>query len=65
MMETQFPTLSEEDWAQIAQLLDSKYREINSEIRHADKRAFKDALRERLEQVDRLRNKIPVPVGKE
>ena len=65
MMETQFPTLSEEDWAQIAQLLDSKYREINSEIRHTDKRAYKDALRERLEQVDRLRSKIPIPVGKE
>lgn len=63
--EIQTPTLSEEDWTIVAQLLESKQREIYSEIRHTDKRSYRDALHERLNQVERLRNKIPVPPGKE
>ena len=63
--EIQTPSLTEEDWAQIALLLESKQREIHTEIRHTDKRAYREALHERLNQVERLRNKIPVPAGKE
>jgi|WetSurMetagenome_2_1015567.scaffolds.fasta_scaffold353127_3 hypothetical protein len=55
------PALSPHEWSLIAQLLEAKQRELLAEIRHTDKRAFRDALHERLEQVDRLLERIPIP----
>lgn len=55
------PTLKPEDWELIAHLLECKQRELLAEIRHTTKRAFRDALHERLEQVEALLHKIPGP----
>jgi hypothetical protein len=53
------PQLKPEEWELIARLLECKQRELLAEIRHTTKRAFRDALRERLDQVDELLRKIP------
>ncbi len=55
------PNLNHEDWALIAHLLALHQRLLLAEIRHTDKRAFRDALHERLDQVEGLLNRIPVP----
>jgi len=52
------PVLSQEDWELIALLLEAKQRELLAEIRHTDKRAFRDALHERLDQVESLLKRI-------
>ncbi|MBI5085962.1 MAG: hypothetical protein HZB13_15360 [Acidobacteria bacterium] len=57
--ETEGYVLSPEEWELIAQLLEQKQRELLSEIRHTDKRTFREALRERLEQVESLLRHIP------
>jgi len=53
------PQLKPEEWELLAQLLECKQRELLAEIRHTTKRAFKEALHERLEQVEELLRKIP------
>lgn len=53
------PSLSPDEWALIADLLELKQRSLLSEIRHTDKRAFREALHERLSQVDDLLKRIP------
>lgn len=52
------PALSPDDWALISQLLEAKQRELLSEIRHTDKRTFREALHDRLQQVDDLMKRI-------
>jgi hypothetical protein len=59
-MDMEAPVLSQEEWALVAQLLENKQHVLLAEIRHTDKRAFRDALKERLEQVDHLLEKLPV-----
>jgi hypothetical protein len=59
-MNMEAPVLSQEEWALVAQLLENKQHVLLAEIRHTDKRAFRDALRERLGQVDHLLEKLPV-----
>ncbi|MFZ5928507.1 MAG: hypothetical protein ACOYX1_13805 [Acidobacteriota bacterium] len=53
------PQLEPEEWELLAHLLECKQRELLAEIRHTTKRAFRDALRERLNQVEELLGKIP------
>ncbi|MGB9610010.1 MAG: hypothetical protein ACPL7M_03485 [Bryobacteraceae bacterium] len=53
------PQLKPEEWELLAQLLECKQRELLAEIRHTTKRAFKEALHERLGQVEELLRKIP------
>lgn len=52
------PALTHEDWALICQLLEAKQRELLSEIRHTDKRIFREALHGRLQQVDNLIKRV-------
>lgn len=59
------PNLNQEDWALIAHLLALHQRLLLAEIRHTDKRAFRDALHERLNQVESLLNRIPTPQAAE
>jgi hypothetical protein len=53
------PQLKPEEWELIGQLLECKQRELLAELRHTTRRAFRDALRERLDQVEELLGKIP------
>lgn len=53
------PQLRPEEWELLAQLLECKQRELLAEIRHTTKRAFREALHERLDQVEQLLGKIP------
>jgi hypothetical protein len=53
--------LSTEDWALLAHLLALHQKLLLAEIRHTDKRAFRDALHERLNQVEGLLARIPSP----
>ncbi|MBI4891845.1 MAG: hypothetical protein HY821_14560 [Acidobacteria bacterium] len=55
------PQLADEDWILITHLLEIKQRDLLAEIRHTDKRAFREALHERLDQVERLLRQMPVP----
>lgn len=57
------PQLRPEEWELVAQLLECKQRELLAEIRHTTKRAFRDALHERLDQVEELLAKIPRAPG--
>lgn len=57
--------LTQEDWELIAHLLALHQRLLLAEIRHTDKRAFRDALHDRLNQVESLLGRIPVPVPAE
>ena len=59
--EVQDPVFSREDRVLLAHLLECKQRELLAEIRHTDKRAFREALRERLDQVESLLAKIQLP----
>ena len=52
------PALTSDDWALICQLLEAKQRELLYEIRHTDKRIFREALRMRLQQVDNLIRRV-------
>ncbi|GEM_PF-710367 len=52
------PVLNQEEWAMIARLLEAKQRELLAEIRHTDKRAFREALHERLDLLESLLNRI-------
>lgn len=53
------PQLKPEEWELLGQLLECKQRELLAELRHTTKRAFREALHERLEQVEELLKKIP------
>ncbi|MCS7044702.1 MAG: hypothetical protein NZR01_18095 [Bryobacteraceae bacterium] len=53
------PQLKPEEWELLGQLLECKQRELLAELRHTTKRAFREALHERLEQVEELLRKIP------
>lgn len=53
------PQLKPEEWELLGQLLECKQRELLAELRHTTKRAFREALHERLEQVEELLGKIP------
>jgi hypothetical protein len=53
------PQLKPEDWELLAHLLECKQRELLAEIRHTTKRAFREALLERLNQVEELLAKVP------
>lgn len=53
------PQLRPEEWELLAHLLECKQRELLAEIRHTTKRAFREALHERLEEVEELLGKIP------
>lgn len=53
------PQLKPEEWELLGRLLECKQRELLAEIRHTTKRAFREALLERLEQVEELLGKIP------
>ncbi|GIU79365.1 MAG: hypothetical protein KatS3mg005_2603 [Bryobacteraceae bacterium] len=59
------PQLKPEDWELLAHLLECKQRELLAEIRHTTKRAFREALHERLNQVEELLGKIPRSGGGE
>jgi hypothetical protein len=59
------PQLKPEDWELLAHLLECKQRELLAEIRHTTKRAFREALHERLNQVEELLGKIPRSGGEE
>jgi hypothetical protein len=52
------PILNQEDWTLIAHLLETKQRDLLAEIRHTDKRAFRDALHERLNHVEDLLRRV-------
>ncbi len=53
------PQLEPEEWELLAQLLENKQRELLAEIRHTTKRAFREALHDRLNHVEELLGKIP------
>lgn len=53
------PQLRPEDWELLVHLLECKQRELLAEIRHTTKRACREALHERPEQVEELMGKIP------
>lgn len=53
------PQLKPEEWELLGRLLECKQRELLAELRHTTKRAFREALHERLEQVEELLRKIP------
>lgn len=53
------PQLKPEEWELLGRLLECKQRELLAELRHTTKRAFREALHERLEQVEALLRKIP------
>lgn len=57
------PQLRPDEWELLAQLLECKQRELLAEIRHTTKRAFREALHERLNQVEELLGKIPRAAG--
>lgn len=59
------PILTPDDWALIAHLLALHQRLLLAEIRHTDKRAFRDALHERLNQVESLMSRLPTPLRAE
>ena len=50
--------LSAEDWALLAHLLALHQKLLLAEIRHTDKRAFRDALHERLNHVEDLLRRV-------
>lgn len=53
------PQLKPEEWELLGQLLECKQRELLAELRHTTRRAFREALHERLDQVEELLGKIP------
>ncbi|MEJ5369721.1 MAG: hypothetical protein WHT08_15520 [Bryobacteraceae bacterium] len=57
------PQLRPDEWELLAHLLECKQRELLAEIRHTTKRAFREALHERLNQVEELLGKIPRTAG--
>ena len=58
------PQLRPDEWELLARLLECKQRELLAEIRHTTRRAFREALHERLDQVEQLLGKIPrAPAG--
>lgn len=57
------PQLRPDEWELLAHLLECKQRELLAEIRHTTKRAFREALHERLDQVEQLLRKIPRESG--
>lgn len=57
------PQLKPEEWELLAQLLEHKERELLAEIRHTTKRAFREALHERLDEVEALLGKIRRSAG--
>jgi hypothetical protein len=59
------PTLTEEEWALVAQLLDNKQRELLLGIRHSVRRTFREELQRELSVVEGLRDRIPVHEEKE
>jgi hypothetical protein len=63
--DVQHPVLSEEEWALVARLLASKQRELLGEIRHTDRRAFREELQRQLGTVQSLLDRIPAYEEKE
>lgn len=59
MLATRQSEIPAEDWVLIAQLLEGEQRKLEAEIRHTDARAFRGTLRERLERVTRLLERMP------
>ncbi len=57
--DVEVPVLNEREWALIAQLLDAEHKELLAEIRHTDRRIFRETLKERLDLIESLREKIP------
>lgn len=57
------PQLQPEEWELLRHLLECKQRELLAEIRHTTKRTFREALHERLNQVEELLGKIPSGAG--
>lgn len=61
----QTPILSQEEWALLARLLESRQRDLLAEIRHTDRRAFRDELHRQLEIVESLIERVPAYEEKE
>ncbi len=60
---TAAPQLQPDEWELLARLLENKQRELLAEIRHTTKRAFREALHKRLDQVEQILSKIPRAAG--
>jgi hypothetical protein len=54
------PTLSAAEWALLIELLEHERVHLPVEIRHTRTHAFRDSLRQRLEDVDRLLQRLQV-----
>jgi len=55
---SQQPVLTDSEWALVAELLVRERQELPSEIRHTRTSSLRDGLRQRLETVDRLLEKL-------
>jgi hypothetical protein len=51
--------LTKGEWELMSRLLESRQRELLSEIRHTDHRSYREKLMDELETVDRLLVRIP------
>lgn len=56
-------TLTDAQWALVAELLQRERRELPAEIHHSQTPSVRDGLRQRLEQVDAMLSKLGQPVG--
>jgi hypothetical protein len=52
--------LNKDEMSLIARLLESRQKELLSEVRHTDHRSYREKLMDELEMVDRLLVRIPV-----
>lgn len=62
---TATPLLSEEEWSLVSRLLESRQHDLLAEIRHTDRRAFREELHRQLSLIETLLDKIPVHHDKE
>lgn len=62
---TQNPILTEEEWALVGRLLEARQGILLSEIRHTDRRAFREELHRQLDMVQKLLDRLPVHEEKE
>jgi hypothetical protein len=62
-MNEQATSLTDAQWALIAELLQRERRELPGELHHSQTPSVRDGLRLRLEQVDAILSKLGQPVG--
>ncbi len=62
---SQNPVLNDEEWALVGRLLEARQGVLLSEIRHTDRRAFREELHRQLEMVQKLLDRLPIHEEKE